>query len=69
MPIPRPTLTPAHYNEGFALLFVLLWSTGFMGARLGLPHAEPLTAHALHCGHLAVDFGGAGGMGGVPGPW
>ena len=24
-------------------LFVLLWSTGFIGARLGLPHAEPLT--------------------------
>ena len=27
----------------FPLLFVLLWSTGFIGARLGLPHAEPLT--------------------------
>ena len=26
-----------------ALLFVLLWSTGFIGAKLGLPHAEPLT--------------------------
>jgi len=25
------------------LLFVLLWSTGFIGARLGLPHIEPLT--------------------------
>jgi drug/metabolite transporter (DMT)-like permease len=24
-------------------LFVLLWSTGFVGARLGLPHAEPLS--------------------------
>ena len=24
-------------------LFVVLWSTGFIGARLGLPHAEPLT--------------------------
>lgn len=24
-------------------LFVLLWSTGFIGARLGMPHAEPLT--------------------------
>ncbi len=28
-------------------LFVLLWSTGFIGARLGLPHAEPLTFLAL----------------------
>jgi drug/metabolite transporter (DMT)-like permease len=24
-------------------LFVLLWSTGFIGARLGMPHAEPMT--------------------------
>ena len=29
------------------LLFVLLWSTGFLGARLGLPHAPPLTFLAL----------------------
>jgi drug/metabolite transporter (DMT)-like permease len=43
MPTPRTTLAPAHYSGGFALLFVLLWSTGFIGARLGLPHAEPLT--------------------------
>ena len=28
-------------------LFVLLWSTGFIGARLGLPHAEPFTFLAL----------------------
>ena len=28
-------------------LFVLLWSTGFIGARLGLPHAEPLTFLSL----------------------
>ena len=27
----------------YGLLFVLLWSTGFIGARLGLPHAQPLT--------------------------
>ncbi|TXH87387.1 MAG: DMT family transporter [Rhodoferax sp.] len=27
----------------FPLLFVVLWSTGFIGARLGLPHAPPLT--------------------------
>jgi len=25
------------------LLFVLLWSTGFIGAKLGLPHAAPLS--------------------------
>ena len=25
------------------LLFVFLWSTGFVGAKFGLPYAEPLT--------------------------
>lgn len=25
-------------------VFVLLWSTGFIGAKYGLPYAEPLTA-------------------------
>ncbi|HQU89061.1 MAG TPA: EamA/RhaT family transporter, partial [Denitromonas sp.] len=25
------------------VFFVLLWSTGFIGAKLGLPYAEPLT--------------------------
>ncbi|MEW5890711.1 MAG: DMT family transporter [Pseudomonadota bacterium] len=36
-------------DKSFALLklvpgfFVLLWSTGFIGAKLGLPYAEPLT--------------------------
>ena len=27
----------------FPALFVLLWATGFIGARLGMPHAEPLS--------------------------
>lgn len=27
----------------YPYLFVFLWSTGFIGARYGLPHAEPLT--------------------------
>ena len=33
----------SRYARVFPLLFVLLWSTGFIGARLGLPHTEPLT--------------------------
>ena len=28
-------------------LFVLLWSTGFLGAKLGMPYAEPMTLLAL----------------------
>jgi drug/metabolite transporter (DMT)-like permease len=31
------------YTRAFPVFFVLLWSTGFIGARLGLPHAPPLT--------------------------
>jgi drug/metabolite transporter (DMT)-like permease len=34
---------PHRFSRAFPLFFVLLWSTGFIGARLGLPHAEPLT--------------------------
>jgi drug/metabolite transporter (DMT)-like permease len=34
---------PLRFSRTFPLVFVLLWSTGFIGARLGLPHAEPLT--------------------------
>lgn len=29
------------------LVFVLLWSTGFIGAKLGMPHAEPMTFLSL----------------------
>jgi drug/metabolite transporter (DMT)-like permease len=35
---PRPAL-----DAFYPLLFVALWSTGFIGAKFGLPDAEPLT--------------------------
>ncbi len=31
----------------FPALFVVLWSTGFIGARLGMPHAEPMSFLSL----------------------
>ena len=31
------------FSRAFPVFFVLLWSTGFIGARRGLPHAEPMT--------------------------
>ncbi|MGI9482656.1 MAG: DMT family transporter [Hyphomicrobiales bacterium] len=34
-------------------LFVLLWSTGFIGARLGMPYAEPFAFLALRFGLVA----------------
>jgi len=36
------------------LLFVVLWSTGFIGAKLGLPYAEPFTFLALRMGIAAA---------------
>lgn len=43
---------------GTPALFVVLWSTGFIGARLGLPHAGPLTflslRYALAAGLLVL---------------
>jgi drug/metabolite transporter (DMT)-like permease len=41
MPLTRIAIASA------PVLFVLLWSTGFIGARYGLPYAEPLTFLAL----------------------
>jgi len=39
---------PALKSAAFApALFVFLWSTGFIGARYGLPHAEPNTFLAI----------------------
>jgi drug/metabolite transporter (DMT)-like permease len=53
MTAPRPA---ALIQEiGVPALFVVLWSTGFLGARLGLPHAGPLT-------FLALRFGLAAGL-------
>jgi drug/metabolite transporter (DMT)-like permease len=37
--------------------FVVLWATGFIGAKLGLPYAEPLTFLALRMGTVVVLLG------------
>ena len=34
---------PAHLRASFPLIFVLIWSSGFIVARYGMPHAEPMT--------------------------
>ena len=39
------------------LLFVVLWSTGFIGAKLGLPDAEPLTLLTLRYAGVLVLMG------------
>jgi drug/metabolite transporter (DMT)-like permease len=42
--------TNAPYLMAMPVVFVFLWSTGFIGAKLGLPYVEPLT-------FLAIRFG------------
>ena len=46
----------ASWVYGFAvpILFVVLWSTGFIGAGLGLPHAGPLTFLTLRYALVAA---------------
>ena len=48
-------------------VFVVLWSTGFIGARLGLPHAEPFTFLMLRFAILTVLLGGFSLL--VRAPW
>jgi drug/metabolite transporter (DMT)-like permease len=54
----REAAKAARRNEALALsapvFFVLLWSTGFIGAKLGLPDAEPLTFLTLRFALAAV---------------
>ena len=39
------------------VLFVVLWSTGFVGARYGLPYIEPLTFLAVRMGFVVLVLG------------
>ncbi|MFX4339889.1 hypothetical protein ABTA41_19455, partial [Acinetobacter baumannii] len=47
---PRPGLS----DTAYPLLFVALWSTGFIGAKLGLPYVEPLTFLAVRFAIVTV---------------
>ena len=41
----------------YPLLFVALWSTGFIGAKFGLPYVEPLTFLAVRYAAVLVLMG------------
>lgn len=43
----------------YPLQFVLLWSTGFIGAKYGMPHAEPLTFLLLRYAAVIALMGAA----------
>lgn len=57
-------MSPSFVVRFAPLLFVALWSTGFIGARAGMPHAEPGTflsvRFALACLLMATIAGLAG---------
>lgn len=48
---------PARLVAFAPLLFVVLWSTGFIGAKLGLPDCEPLTLLTLRYAAVLVLMG------------
>jgi drug/metabolite transporter (DMT)-like permease len=54
--------TPSQHSNAltrlYPLLFVALWSTGFIGAKFGLPDAEPLTFLTLRYIAVLVLMGG-----------
>jgi drug/metabolite transporter (DMT)-like permease len=47
----------ARFTAFAPLLFVVLWSTGFIGAKLGLPDCEPLTLLTLRYAAVLVLMG------------
>ncbi|MGY0779267.1 DMT family transporter [Azospirillum argentinense] len=49
-------------------VFVLLWSTGFIGAKYGLPYAEPLTFLLVRLGLVAAILGLVALVTGAPWP-
>ena len=53
-PPARSAVPPALVLTAMPGLFVLLWSTGFIGAKLGLPYVEPFTFLLLRFALLTV---------------
>ncbi len=51
------TSRAAAFAPFIPLLFVVLWSTGFIGAKLGLPDCEPLTLLSLRYGLVLLIMG------------
>src|SRR5258706_3560216 len=50
-------------------LFVILWSTGFIGARYGLPYIEPLTFLAVRMAFVVLIMAALAVLGGARPPY
>jgi len=48
--VPASSPAQANWLSPVPLFFVLLWSTGFIAAKYGLPYAPPLSFLTLRCG-------------------
>ena len=59
---------PAWLLKSAPALFVLLWSTGFIGAKYGLPHAEPFTFLLIRLALVAALLSGAALVARAPWP-
>lgn len=73
MSVSATTDTPRPLLQVWALaampgLFVLLWSTGFIGAKLGLPYAEPMTFLVLRFAIVTVLLAVFAGLTRAPWP-
>eukprot|EP01030_Chromulinospumella_sphaerica_P027180 gene27180-27419_t len=53
----RSTSSASPLAALYPLLFVALWSTGFIGAKFGLPYVEPLTFLAVRYAAVLVLMG------------
>ena len=58
----------ARYIGLFPPLFVLLWSTGFIGARYAMPYAEPFTFLSLRFALAFAILSGLAALAGVTWP-
>ena len=64
--MPSPPEVPRLQRVGGPALFVLLWSTGFVGAKYGLPYAEPFTFLAVRMALAAVLLAALAALVGSP---
>lgn len=65
---PAPSTLKRFMIAAAPIAFVLLWSTGFLGAKYGMPHAEPFTFLAYRFAITTLLFAGIVTIMGVPWP-
>lgn len=65
---PHPSFAQSLALASMPGLFVLLWSTGFIGAKLGLPYAEPMTFLVLRFAIVTVLLAGFAALTRAPWP-